>query len=204
MDGVKLTEMEQDALRECANVGIGNAATSLSILLKKRINIKIPEVKFIPIEKFSLEIGGPETVVSGIYLTVQGDLQGEVIFIFPKNDALELVCLLLGNAQTELTPELSESGFKEMSNIVTGSYLNALANMLDLKILPSIPHTATDMAGALIDFLLSKVALYSDNILAIKTEIYIDEHSITGTFIIIFSIESLNKIMDMLHDKYGV
>lgn len=203
---LQMSSMEQDALRECANVGIGNAATSLSRLLKKKINIEIPETKFIPLSEFSHEIGGPEKIVSGIYLQIQGDLKGEVLFIFAKEQAAELVGLLLGNTGDTAgqNSDLDESGFKEMSNIVTGSYLNAIANMLDLKILPSVPHTATDMAQALVDHVLSELGKHSDNILTVKTTIQVEGHNINGTFIIIFTYASLKIIMTKLHDKYGV
>ena len=166
---LQLTEMESDALNECANVGIGNAATALSKLLQKKIEIDIPKTRFIPLEKFSESIGGAEKIVSGIYLGLEGDLRGDVIFLFPQKDAKELINLIFGKEDStgnDLTiNELEESGFKEMSNIVTGSYLNALANMLDLKIFPGVPSAATDMAQALVDSILIQIGEHSDNIL---------------------------------------
>ncbi|MBN1502884.1 chemotaxis protein CheC [Candidatus Woesearchaeota archaeon] len=203
---MELSNMERDALRECANVGIGNAATALSKLLKKKINIQIPETKFIPLESFAEDLGGPEKIVSGIYLQIQGDLRGEVLFIFAKEEAVELINLLLGNIEVKSgdNSDLEESGFKEMSNIVTGSYLNAMANMLDIKILPSIPHTATDMLQALVDHILIELGKYSDDVLTVKTQIDVEGHNVKGTFVIIFTADSLKVIMSKLHEKYGV
>lgn len=206
MGTINLTEMEHDALRECANVGIGNAATALSKLLHKKIGIQIPETKIMPLKDFSSYIGGAETVVSGIYLHVHGDLKGEVLFLFSCHEAIELTNLLLGTMgmKPEKEGDLDESGFMEMANIVVGSYLNALADMLDLKILPSVPHAATDMAQALVDHVLIELGKHSDSMLTVKTMIQVDEHNIGGSFLIIFDTDSLVAILKRLKEKYGV
>jgi chemotaxis protein CheC len=41
-----LTELQLDALREISNIGSGNAATSLSMLLNRQINVSVPKVKY--------------------------------------------------------------------------------------------------------------------------------------------------------------
>ncbi|MFP4112377.1 MAG: chemotaxis protein CheC, partial [Candidatus Woesearchaeota archaeon] len=97
MEKLKLSDVEKDALRECGNVGIGNAATSLSQLLNKRVGINIPETKFIAFEKFADELGGPENIVSSIYLEVNGDLKGEALFAFDDASAKHLVDCMMGN-----------------------------------------------------------------------------------------------------------
>jgi chemotaxis protein CheC len=80
-NSMKLNEKEFDALRECGNVGIGNAATALSKLINKKVEINIPETKFVPITKFANEFGGPEKIVSGIYLEISEDLRGIIVCI---------------------------------------------------------------------------------------------------------------------------
>ena len=40
----ELSEMEFDALREIGNIGAGNAATALSKLLNRKIDMAVPEV----------------------------------------------------------------------------------------------------------------------------------------------------------------
>ena len=91
-----------------------------------------------------------------------------------------------------------------MSNIFVGSYLNALAKMMNMKIFPSVPHVATDMAQAIVDFVLIKVAKSADSLLCIKTEINIEGHNIDGQFVLIFEEESLKKILNCLHEQYGL
>ncbi len=200
-----MNAMERDALTECANVGIGNAASALSVLLKKRIDISIPETKLVDLHLFADEIGGRENLVSGISLRLQGDLEGDVLFIFDCEDAMEMIDLLLGRPQeeSEIT-ELEKSGFCEMANIVTGSYLNALAAFLDMKILPGVPSFATDMVQSLVDFVLIDMGKHADRLLMVKTSMSIEGKDVSGAFVMIFRKESLDMILQKLHDKYGV
>jgi chemotaxis protein CheC len=85
-----------------------------------------------------------------------------------------------------------------MSNIVTGAYLNALADFLHLKILPSVPYVAIDMAQAVADYAIIQVARHADNILVVNTKFEVAGQDITGKFITIFTPESLEKMLKAL------
>lgn len=201
----KLSEMEKDALREMANIGTGNAVTELSKFINQNININVPEVKFIPLKQFSDEFGGPENVICGIYLKISGDFNGEALFIFPRESALQLVDILMGRelGATKEFDEMDESAFKETANIIGGAYLNAISQMLDAKILPSVPYTATDMAQAVFDVVLINVSKHADEMLCIKTKMDVVGHNITAEFIVLFDTLSLRKMLQVLHQKYG-
>ena len=206
MGDFSLSSLELDAMNEIGNVATGNAATALSKFLNKNVGMNLPETVFVPLGQFAEHLGGPEKVVSAIYLHVEGDLEGEVTFVFPKEGALELVDLAIGNppGTTKVLEGMEESAFKEISNILTGAFLNALSRMLDVTILPSIPHTATDMAQALMDFMLAKVGRYADDIFLVKTKINVEGHNVDGDFIVVFDKQSLKSIITRLHTKYGV
>lgn len=204
-ENIKLTEMELDALTEMGNIGVGNVATDLSKFINKNVDMNIPETKFIPLKNYADEVGGPERLVSGIYLQISGDLIGESMFIFPKKGAFELIDLMMNQktGTTKILGEMEESAFKEMANILTGSFLNAISKMLDVRLLPSVPHVATDMTQSILDYVLIKVAKHADTVLSIKTDINIEGHNIDGYFIILFDTPSLKKMLNILHKKYG-
>ncbi len=206
MTQIKLTDMEMDALREIGNVGIGNAVTALSKLLNKKIEINIPETKFVPLKDFSNELGGPEKIVIGIYMTISGDLKGETLFLFPKESALALADLMMGQAPGTSTifQDMAESAFKEMSNIFSGAYLSSLSNMLDIMLFPGIPHVANDMTQSIVDFVLIKVGQSADELLCVKTKIDLEGHGIQGDFVLMFEKDSLDKLLKKLKDKFGV
>lgn len=203
---INLNEMEKDALRELGNVGTGNAATALSKLLNKHIEIIIPDTKFIPINRFSEEFGGAETIVVSTYLPIIGDLSGESMFIFPVISAEKIIDMMMSQevGTSKIMDEMSQSAFKEMSNIFSGAYLSSLADFLQIKILPSVPHITTDMLQSVLDFLLAKMSNHSDNILCIKTHIKIVDIEIEGHFVMFFDIASMNKLLRILKEMYNL
>ncbi|MCX7730581.1 MAG: chemotaxis protein CheC, partial [Candidatus Caldatribacterium sp.] len=46
-----LNEMQLDALKEIGNIGAGNAATALSKMVGKRVNMEVPLVRVIPLKE---------------------------------------------------------------------------------------------------------------------------------------------------------
>ena len=205
MTRIQLSPMEFDALKEIGNISTGNAITSLSILINKNVDMTVPESKFVPISEFSNEVGGPETVVSGIYLELKGGVSGEALFLFPETGALELVDIIMGRefGKKKEMDEMDISAFKEMSNILAGSFLTALSKMLNVKILPSIPHVATDMVQSLIDGVLAKISFYAEEVFFVKTKINVAGHNINGDFVVIFDKPSLELMVSVIHTNYG-
>jgi chemotaxis protein CheC len=200
-----LSEMEYDALREVGNVGVGNAATALSKMLNKKVDIFLPKTKFIPIEKFGEEVGGAESMVVSLFLEITGGIKGETIFLFPKQGALNLVDLMMFQEPGTLKQmdEMAVSAFKEMSNIFVGAYLNALANMMKIKIFPGVPSIANDMAQAVLDVVLIKLAEKVDEILVVKTQINVEGFNIDGMYFMLFEDDSLKLVIQKLKDIYG-
>ncbi|MFH0869539.1 MAG: chemotaxis protein CheC [archaeon] len=205
MTNTQLTSSEIDALSEMGNIGTGNAATALSKFINKNVDMNIPETKFVPLKDFSKLVGGPEKIIVGVYLQISGDIEGESLFIFPREGALEMIDILMGKppGTTKIVNEMDESAFKEMTNVITGAFLNSMANMFDVKLVPSVPHIATDMAQTVLDFILIKVSRSADSMLCVKTTINVEGHRIDGEFLVLFDEKSLKKILKTLHQKYG-
>lgn len=193
--------IERDALREVGNIATGNAATALSNLLNKYIEIKVPDVNTIPIKDFAEYCGGPEKIVVGTYLEITGELTGEAMFLFPKESAEKLVDLMLGQepGTSSMEDEMAISAFKEMTNIVTGGYLNSIGDFISAKLFPSVPLFRIDMLQSLIDFVLVKASNSADNLLTINTKIEVKDIEIEGSFIVLFDVPSYNKLLKTLH-----
>jgi chemotaxis protein CheC len=201
-----LTESEMDALKEVGNVGVGNAATALAKMISKKVDITIPDSKFIPIKRFSEVAGGAESVVNCIYVPIVGDITGEALLIFKEDSTKHLIDVIMGQPKgtTNNIGDMEISGFTEMANIVIGSYLSSMANMLSLKILPNPPSAAYDMLQSVIDAVLIKLSRTADEILYIKTEMSINEDAVDGIMVILFSEESLKKVLEKLKELYGL
>jgi len=196
----KLTEVHLDALREVSNVGMGHAATALSQMVGETIYLHVPQVTLTDIMNVPDLLGGPEQVVVGVTLQVRGDARGNILLVFPRESAEQLVCHLLGRCpHDDLFDEMGISTVKEVGNILASSYLGAMSSLLDLSLIPSIPALANDMAGAVIDFLLIELSEEGDQALMIETEFHgnsPEEKLIRGHFFLLPDPASLEVIID--------
>jgi chemotaxis protein CheY-P-specific phosphatase CheC len=76
-----LNEIQLDALREIGNIGSGNAATALSQMLDRPVNIAVPRVTVLDYQTVAERLGGPEELMIGLLLTISGDLTGMIMFL---------------------------------------------------------------------------------------------------------------------------
>ena len=140
----------RDVLKELGNIGAGNAATALAELLQSKVDMSVPQVKLINFSQIGEVIGGEEQVMAGMYLAIQKDITGSILFLVKEEVALHLVKKLMGDFAQDIHGEMEQSALKEISNIITGAYLNALSTMTGLRIEPSVPDLTIDMAGAIL------------------------------------------------------
>ncbi len=195
----ELNNLQMDVLREIGNIGAGNAVTSLAKMIDKKVDMAVPKVKIMGFDKVSQILGGEEMIVVGILLSVTGDLTGNMMFILDNFAARQLVNILIGSDSTSLSfDEMELSALKEIGNILTGSYLNALAGLTNLKILPSIPELAIDMAGAILSVPAIEFGKVGDSVLYIETEFSEGITKVLGDFLLIPDIDSYEVLLKAL------
>ncbi len=169
IDAKNLSVKQLDALTEVANIGGGHAATSLSQLIGKKVMIRVPKLYTGQLEEVILKIADPNDIVASVLLYFLGDLTGRTLLIYPYDDAQELTKLLMPENE-ENTIELQESLLKEVSNILSCAYMNALGDLLGLLILPSVPGMIIDMVGAVLSSVIVEFGNEKDFIFCIETQ----------------------------------
>ncbi len=196
----KVTENYFDVLREIGNIGAGNAMTALSQLLQCKVDMQVPQVKLLEFKDVGALMGGEEQIMVGIYLAVEGDITGSIMFLVKQDSAKHLVNKIMmgmGGSEGPGLNEMELSAMKEVSNIITGAYLNSLSALTNLKIYPSPPELAVDMAGAILSVPAIEFGAIGDKILLIQSQFY-DDTMIDGYFILIPDLESYAKILRSL------
>lgn len=187
-----------DVLKELGNIGAGNAMTALSTLLNCKVDMKVPQVKLLDFKDVGTLIGGEEQVMAGIYLAVEGDITGSMMFLLGKDSAKHIIGKLMGMEMPgEDFSEIEISALMEVGNIITGSYLNSLATITNLCILPSPPSISVDMAGAILSVPAIEFGIMGDNILLIQSQ-FMDDVNIDGYFIMVPDTDSYTKILSSL------
>jgi chemotaxis protein CheC len=142
-------------------------------------------------------LGGEEQVMAGIYLAIEGDITGSIMFLVKEEVAIHLVKKIMGDMASDTMGDMEKSALKEIANIITGAYLNALSAMTNLKIYPSVPDLTIDMAGAILSVPAIEFGELGDEMLLIQSQIN-DETAIDGFFIMVPDMESYAKILSAL------
>jgi chemotaxis protein CheC len=189
-------EFQMDVLKEVGNIGAGHAATALSKLLDKPVDMQVPNVRMVPFEEISESVGGSESVVVAIFLRVEGETPGNMFFILSLSSAKKLLRNLVGIEvqDEEHYSEMELSALNEIGNILAGSYLTSLADFTKLYMSPTVPSLAIDMAGAILSYGLQQYGQMGDHALFIDTKFLDGQDAIEGHFFLIPDPESFNKI----------
>ena len=196
----QLNEMHIDILREIGNIGAGNAATSLSQMLMKKVDMAVPEVKLLDINEAIDIMGGPENVVLGILIRMSLDLEGMVMFLLKRDFVCLVVNSLLGTniERFEDIGEMELSALSEIGNIMIASYINSIASLTGMTIDISVPALTIDMSGAILSVPAIEYANVSEKIVFIQEKFFADKDSVDSHILLVPSVESLNKLLQRL------
>ncbi len=152
----KLQSRHFDVLKEVGNIGAGHAATALSALLNRKIEMTVPSVRLVPIQTLPEQIGGAGLEVAAIFLRLTGEATGSMYFITSIQDSEQLVQQLTDNRDFQLHKppfeQMGLSALQELGNILAGSYLSSFSDFTGLNLQPTVPELSIDMAGAILSY----------------------------------------------------
>ncbi len=202
----QITDMHLDVLKEIGNIGASHAATSLSQLLNRKIEMLVPKVTLVSFDEMFELAGGAERIVAGIFLRIQGDLSGSMFFVLPIDSANQFIRRLIDDDTFDFhavpISEMGISAMQELGNILSGSYLSALSDFTGLKVHPTVPSLSVDMVGAIVSFGLIEISHYSDEVIVIETRIEEEgedgQSSVDGHFFLLPDPESYITIFRSL------
>ena len=130
-DSEMLTPEETDGLGEIANISMGTAATTLSILVNNRVDITTPTVSYTTIEELSEKKGAP---VVFVYISYRAGLQGNNVLILKEDDVKVITDLMMGGDGTNVEAELGDlhlSAICEAMNQMMGSAATSMSSMIN-------------------------------------------------------------------------
>ena len=132
--GDTITDMERDALGEIGNISMGGAATTLSVLLGRKVSITTPTVSISNMRQLKEKYPVPFLVVEVGYSI---GIEGNNVLCIQAKDAAIIADLMMGNDGTNPDEELSEihmSAVSESMNQMMGSVATALSSMFNKKV----------------------------------------------------------------------
>ena len=187
-------ELQLDALRELANIGSGTAATALSSMLGRPVDISVPAALALPLADAVEAAGTPDAVVTAVVLPLVGDLDAIALLLFAPEDAAAM-CGLLG---VDVDSEMGLSALAEIGNILGSAYIGALTKMTNLALEPQPPETATDMLGAIVSSVLAAGAAETDIALLLDSELTVEGAECSLSFMLAPGREGVAEILARL------
>lgn len=193
----ELNDVHIDALREIGNIGAGNAATSLGVLLNEDVNISIPEVKIEDFEQVAASVGGLDEMCVAVLINFTGDAKGVMLFLLSMDDAKGITDIFTGEDEEGLS-DLKMSGIKEFGNILSSSYLGSVASLTGMEIHLSVPNIAIDMAGAILTTPVIEYGATDSKVMFIEESFNTKERKLKSRVIMFTDMDTLQEIMSRL------
>ncbi len=163
------TVLQLDIIKELANVGGGNAATSISKMIDKRVDMTVPTIDILDYNEVFEKIMAEDTMINAVIMRMMGDGEGIFLFIATEKVSMDLVNMMMPPG-IDATEEIDDSVIKELVNIVVNSYLNAISKMLNIHLIASVPSSTVDMFGAILSATYMESEQYDENVMIIKNE----------------------------------
>ncbi|MBE5945976.1 MAG: CheY-P-specific phosphatase CheC [Lachnospiraceae bacterium] len=192
-----LSAQVHNALTELGNIGAGNAATSLSVLLNSEMTMSPPQVALYDFNSLEGILGGPDATVVGVLSTVTGDMNAMLLFVVGMEDAEHLVKVLL-NYDIEWHSEMGLSAVKEIANIIIGSYVASLETLSGMKIRSSQPEICIDMAASILSVPCIEFGKVSDKALLINSQFKTGDKEINGYIMLVSEVHSFDTLLNKL------
>jgi chemotaxis protein CheC len=195
---VELSEIEQDALAEIANMGVSRAATSLRQLVSEQVLLSVPAVKIVTREAASELVQRDDAAsLIAVQQTFEGPFSGRALLIFPQAHSLELVRSIVGDEHSlEDVIDLEEEALAETGNIILNACLATIANVLRRTMRMSLPSILRGDGDALFD-----VKARSGNlVLFLYIDFTIKNRDIHGFIALLMDLPSISALKEIVRD----
>ena len=127
---MELTNEQIDILGEIGNINMGNAATTLSMMLNQRVDITTPKAEVI---HRSAALDDYEKTCIFVQIHYVKGLEGNNVLILKEEDVLKMTSLMMGGDGKNHDPELTDlhlSAASEAMNQMMGTAATSMATML--------------------------------------------------------------------------
>lgn len=188
---ILLEELEQDALKEIFNVGVGYAADSLSRMVQDEVRLAVPEIRTLTMDQLG-DVFVPQG--AGGYCAVlqrfEGPLRANALLMFPGERSLELVRVMLGQSvPVSEMGELEQEALTEVGNILLNSCVSVISDMLGTPFRCSMPEYVSGRWGELLE----PHRQTEEFLLLLNIDFTIERRQIKGYLVFLMHLDSLEE-----------
>ena len=199
IDASELSEIEQDALAEIANMGVSRAASSLRRMVGEQVLLSVPAVNIVNrrVASRMVEKGHSPKLVA-VQQSFEGPFSGRALLIFPEAQSLELVRSIVGEEHSlEDVIDLEQEALAETGNIILNACLATIANVLRRTMRMSLPSIVRGDGDTLFD-------VREDSSDGLVLFLYIDftikNRDVRGFIALLMGLPSIAALKDIVRD----
>ncbi len=198
---LELSELEKDAITEAFNMGMGQAGNSLSKMVNHEVELSAPLVEFTTKQRAATLIcKGKGDSITGVCEKFTGPIYGDAMLLFPEDQSLALVQLVLGDeVPKELLSEMEQEALTEVGNIILTGCLSSLADIIRKEVESDIPSLVKGTVNEILD-----VDHESEDeiIIVLNMNFTIKNKEIEGYVTFIMGIHSIERFRDELREHF--
>jgi chemotaxis protein CheC len=194
-----LSDLEQDALAEIANMGVSRAAASLRQMVGEQVLLSVPAVKIVSRQEAArlVEKGGPPKLIA-VQQSFEGPFSGRAMLIFPQAQSLELVRSIVGDEHSlEDVIDLEEEALAETGNVILNACLATIANVLRRTMRMTLPSVVRGDGATLFEV---GSGTDGDLVLFLYIDFTIKSRDIHGFITLLMDLPSITALKDIVRD----
>jgi len=200
LNASELTEIEQDALAEIANIGVSRAASSLGQMVGEQVLLSVPAVKIVTRQAASTLVErNNATKLVAVQQSFEGPFAGRALLIFPEAQSLELVRSIVGDEHSlEDVIDLEQEALAETGNIILNGCLATIANVLHRTMRMSLPSIVRGDGAKL--FEVDDAASGEQFVLFLYIDFNIKKRDVHGFIALLMDLPSIGALREIVHD----
>lgn len=195
---------KEDVLKELFNIGVGQAASTLSEIIDKKIVLRVPDVKVLDLQDgkkeldlFLQQVAAGAVMVSSISFDQQ--LEGKISLIFPAEKMHRFIDLCLHEEHdVDETIDFTDIDFdtiKEIGNILMNAIMGELSNNIHIPVEYTLPEVGI-LSDARADAFVNEEMSYLVVLMYISFNI--EGTEIEGAIVINITLKSLDDVMNTI------
>jgi len=140
---------QEDRLSEIANICAGNAASALAVLLDATLLIEPPRMRTLRAGQPLASLVPAEDRVAAVFADLDGALPAQAALLLSATAIDEVLARVAGKGADETSEVSTLAVLAEVGNIAVSAAANALAQLLGVRSLPSVPRAGYARQGDL-------------------------------------------------------
>lgn len=198
MNREEFNDIELDAIKEVINIGSGNAATAISELINKKVNMTVPKISILGFDEIFGKLDADKIVLS-IGTRILGEIHGSILFVLEKNKFNEFVKLYEPREEKDKS-NLNLEILQDVGGIVAQYFIKSISKFTGLDVVSSCQEVVEDALGAILSTTFIELSQFEEKVVDLEIRFLVSENyeNVIGHLYYIPTTDSLDKILKAL------